>query len=117
MIVEPDQNELKFTYVAEFLPAVPMAIAELLGDRLDVEHRAKRQVHEIGFVHAVVDVHAGTIRATSPAVIRGSRELNVDAIIEGMVVQSGERVRITAQLIRASDDRQLRRDLLSRAPL
>jgi TolB-like protein/Flp pilus assembly protein TadD len=36
-----------------------------------------------------------------------ARELNVDAILEGTVVQSGQRVRITAQLIRASDDRHI----------
>jgi TolB-like protein/DNA-binding winged helix-turn-helix (wHTH) protein len=36
-----------------------------------------------------------------------ARELNVDAIVEGTIVQSGDRVRITAQLIRASDDRHL----------
>jgi TolB-like protein/DNA-binding winged helix-turn-helix (wHTH) protein/tetratricopeptide (TPR) repeat protein len=36
-----------------------------------------------------------------------ARELHVDAILEGTVVQSGQRVRITAQLIRASDDRHL----------
>ena len=36
-----------------------------------------------------------------------ARELNVDAILEGTVKQSGQKVRITAQLIRASDDRHL----------
>ncbi len=36
-----------------------------------------------------------------------ARELNVDAILEGTVVQAGSRVRITAQLIRATDDRHL----------
>jgi TolB-like protein/DNA-binding winged helix-turn-helix (wHTH) protein len=36
-----------------------------------------------------------------------ARELNVDAILEGTVVQSGAKVRITAQLIRARDDRHL----------
>jgi TolB-like protein/DNA-binding winged helix-turn-helix (wHTH) protein/Tfp pilus assembly protein PilF len=36
-----------------------------------------------------------------------ARELNVDAIVEGTVVQTGGRVRITAQLIRARDDRHL----------
>ena len=36
-----------------------------------------------------------------------ARELNVDAILEGTVVQSGQRVRITAQLIRAQDDRHV----------
>ncbi|HSE49218.1 MAG TPA: winged helix-turn-helix domain-containing protein, partial [Terriglobales bacterium] len=36
-----------------------------------------------------------------------ARELNVDAIVEGAVLRSGNRVRITAQLIAASDDRHL----------
>lgn len=36
-----------------------------------------------------------------------ARELNVDAILEGTVVHSGAKVRITAQLIRARDDRHL----------
>jgi TolB-like protein/predicted Ser/Thr protein kinase len=34
-------------------------------------------------------------------------ELNVDAIVEGTVVRSGDRVRITAQLIHAKEDRHL----------
>jgi len=36
-----------------------------------------------------------------------ARELNVDAVVEGTVLRSGERVRITAQLIRASADTHL----------
>jgi TolB-like protein/Flp pilus assembly protein TadD len=36
-----------------------------------------------------------------------ARELNVDAVIEGSVLRSGERVRITAQLIHAATDRHL----------
>jgi TolB-like protein/DNA-binding winged helix-turn-helix (wHTH) protein/Flp pilus assembly protein TadD len=36
-----------------------------------------------------------------------ARELNVDAIIEGSVVRSGKRVRITAQLLHAPTDRHL----------
>jgi adenylate cyclase len=36
-----------------------------------------------------------------------ARELNVDAILEGTVSHSGQKVRITAQLIRARDDRHL----------
>ena len=36
-----------------------------------------------------------------------ARELGVDAILEGTVLHSGLRVRITAQLIRARDDRHL----------
>jgi TolB-like protein len=36
-----------------------------------------------------------------------ARELGVDAILEGTVLHSGPRVRITAQLVRARDDRHL----------
>jgi TolB-like protein/DNA-binding winged helix-turn-helix (wHTH) protein/Tfp pilus assembly protein PilF len=35
------------------------------------------------------------------------RELNVDAVVEGTVLRSGDRVRITAQLIEASADKHL----------
>src|ERR1700676_4068957 len=35
------------------------------------------------------------------------RELNVDAVVEGTVLRSGDRVRITAQLIEASSDKHL----------
>jgi TolB-like protein/Flp pilus assembly protein TadD len=36
-----------------------------------------------------------------------ARELNVDAVVEGTVLRSGDRVRITAQLIAASADKHL----------
>ncbi len=36
-----------------------------------------------------------------------ARELNVDAVLEGSVVRSGEQVRIDAQLIRAANDQHL----------
>jgi len=36
-----------------------------------------------------------------------ARELNVDAVVEGTVLRSGNRVRITAQLIEASTDRHI----------
>jgi eukaryotic-like serine/threonine-protein kinase len=41
---------------------------------------------------------------TLPAI---ARELNVDAVVEGSVLRSGNRVRITAQLIQAQPERQL----------
>jgi TolB-like protein/DNA-binding winged helix-turn-helix (wHTH) protein/Flp pilus assembly protein TadD len=36
-----------------------------------------------------------------------ARELNVDAVVEGTVIRSGDQVRITAQLIEASTDKHL----------
>jgi TolB-like protein/DNA-binding winged helix-turn-helix (wHTH) protein/Tfp pilus assembly protein PilF len=55
------------------------------------------------------------ISRTSVMVYKGARkplpqiahELNVDAVVEGTVVHSGDQVRITAQLIEASTDRHL----------
>src|SRR5260370_10177871 len=35
------------------------------------------------------------------------RELNVDSVLEGSVLRAGDRVRITAQLIRASTDEHI----------
>jgi TolB-like protein/DNA-binding winged helix-turn-helix (wHTH) protein len=36
-----------------------------------------------------------------------ARRLNVDAVVEGTIVKSGDRVRVNAQLIEAADDRHL----------
>jgi TolB-like protein/Tfp pilus assembly protein PilF len=55
------------------------------------------------------------ISRTSAMVYKGARkplpqiarELNVDAVVEGTVLRSGDRVRITAQLIQAADDKHL----------
>ena len=46
-------------------------------------------------------------RGTSKALPEIARELNVDAVVEGSVLRSGERVRITAQLIEAATDRHV----------
>ena len=48
--------------------------------------------------------YKGGARKSLPVI---ARELNADAILEGTVMQSGQKVRITAQLIRAHDDRHL----------
>jgi TolB-like protein/Flp pilus assembly protein TadD/predicted Ser/Thr protein kinase len=43
-----------------------------------------------------------------------ARELNVDAVVEGSVLRSGDRVRINTQLIHASSDKQLWGDSFER---
>ena len=43
-----------------------------------------------------------------------ARELNVDAIVEGSVVRSGQRVRVTAQLVQARSDQHLWADTYDR---
>ncbi len=49
-------------------------------------------------------MHYKGTRKTLPEI---ARELNVDAVIEGAVLRSGNRVRITTQLLEASTDRHL----------
>ncbi|HSY65053.1 MAG TPA: hypothetical protein VK829_10665 [Terriglobales bacterium] len=46
-------------------------------------------------------------KGTKKALPEIARELNVDAIVEGSVIRSGQRVRVTAQLLRASTDQHL----------
>jgi TolB-like protein/DNA-binding winged helix-turn-helix (wHTH) protein/Tfp pilus assembly protein PilF len=45
-----------------------------------------------------------------------ARELNVDAIVEGSVIRSGQRVRVTAQLLRASTDQHIWAETYDRDP-
>jgi len=49
-------------------------------------------------------MHYKKVPKTAPEI---ARELNVDGVIEGSVFRSGDRVRITAQLINARSDRHL----------
>ena len=53
---------------------------------------------------SIVRYKKGSGRKSLPEI---ARELDVDAILEGTVTQAGQRVRITAQLIRAKDDRHI----------
>lgn len=53
--------------------------------------------------HTSTMAYAGT-RKSAPQI---ARELGVDALVEGSVVRSGDRVRITVQLIQAASDRHL----------
>jgi TolB-like protein/DNA-binding winged helix-turn-helix (wHTH) protein/Flp pilus assembly protein TadD len=46
-------------------------------------------------------------KGTKKALPEIARELNVDAIVEGSVIRSGQRVRVTAQLLRAPTDQHL----------
>lgn len=50
-------------------------------------------------------------RKTLPEI---ARELNVDAIVEGSVIRSGQRVRVTAQLLQARTDRHIWADTFDR---
>ena len=53
--------------------------------------------------HSTAMMYKGTRKPLSEI----ARELNVDAVVEGTVLRSGERARITAELVQVSTDRHL----------
>jgi TolB-like protein/DNA-binding winged helix-turn-helix (wHTH) protein len=62
---------------------------------------------KIGALRVTSRTSAMRYKGTKKTTPEIARELNVDGIVEGSVVRSGERVRITAQLIHAGSDQHL----------
>jgi TolB-like protein/Tfp pilus assembly protein PilF len=62
---------------------------------------------QIGALRVISRTSVMTYKGTKKRVPEIGRELNVDAVLEGSVQRSGQRVRITAQLVRAATDQHL----------
>ncbi|MGA2135351.1 MAG: tetratricopeptide repeat protein [Bryobacteraceae bacterium] len=62
------------------------------------------QLHELKVVSKTSIMQYKGVRKSLPQI---GRELGVDAVVEGSVLRSGNRMRITAQLIQAATDRHL----------
>ena len=62
---------------------------------------------QISALRVISRTSAMHYKGTNKTLPEIARELHVDAVIEGSVERSGERVRITAQLVEASTDRHL----------
>lgn len=62
---------------------------------------------KIGSLKVISRTSAMHYRGAREPLVQIARELGVDAVIEGSVVRSGNKVRITAQLIDAAHDRHL----------
>jgi TolB-like protein/DNA-binding winged helix-turn-helix (wHTH) protein/Flp pilus assembly protein TadD len=62
---------------------------------------------KIGALHVTSRTSVMRYKRTNKSLPQVARELNVDAIVEGTVQRSGDRVRITAQLIHASTDHRV----------
>jgi TolB-like protein/DNA-binding winged helix-turn-helix (wHTH) protein/Flp pilus assembly protein TadD len=65
------------------------------------------ELAKIGALHVISRTSAMQYKATRKSLPEIARELGVDAVVEGSVVRSGGRVRVTAQLIRAATDEHL----------
>lgn len=75
--------------------------AEGMTDELITE---LAQIGSLRIISRTSVIHYKSTRKTVPEI---ARELNVDAVLEGSVARSGNRVRITAQLIEARTDKHL----------
>jgi TolB-like protein/DNA-binding winged helix-turn-helix (wHTH) protein/tetratricopeptide (TPR) repeat protein len=62
------------------------------------------KISELRVISRTSSMHYKDTRKTLPEI---ARELNVDAVIEGAVLRSGDHVRITTQLVEAASDRHL----------
>lgn len=62
---------------------------------------------QIGALRVISRTSVMAYKHTRKPLPQIARELNVDAVIEGTVLRSGDQVRITAQLIQASADKHL----------
>ena len=62
---------------------------------------------EVGSLRVISRTSVMHYKGTKKGLPEIARELNVDAIVEGSVVRSGQRVRVTAQLIQAPTDQHL----------
>jgi TolB-like protein/DNA-binding winged helix-turn-helix (wHTH) protein/Tfp pilus assembly protein PilF len=69
---------------------------------------------KIGALRVISRTSVMHYKGTQKTVPQIARELNVDAVVEGAVARSGNRVRITAQLIEASTDTHLWADNFER---
>jgi TolB-like protein/DNA-binding winged helix-turn-helix (wHTH) protein len=65
------------------------------------------ELGKIGQLRVVSRTSVMGYKGVHKPLARIARELNVEAVIEGTVLRSGKRVRITAQLIEASTDKHL----------
>ena len=62
---------------------------------------------EVGSLKVISRTSSMQYKQTKKSLPEIARELNVDGIVEGTVQRSGDRVRITAQLIQASSDKHV----------
>ncbi len=62
---------------------------------------------KVGSLRVISRTSVMQYKGTTKSLPEIARELNVDAIVEGSVIRSGQRVRVTAQLLEARTDRHI----------
>ena len=106
--LDPSQPRTKAVNSLAVLPLVNMsgdASQDFFADGMTDE--LITQLGRISTLRVISRTSAMTYKSVQKPLATIARELNVDAVVEGSVLRSGERVRITAQLIRTSDDKNI----------
>jgi TolB-like protein/Flp pilus assembly protein TadD len=98
---------------AQFHSIVVLPLANLSGDPAQeyfadgMTDELITEIAQVGSLRVISRTSAMHFKATAKTASEIARELNVDSVLEGSVVRSDGRVRITAQLIEARADAHL----------
>jgi TolB-like protein/Flp pilus assembly protein TadD len=106
--------KLYFARPAKRIGSIAVLPLENLSRNPDQEYFADGMTEElttdlakIGGLRVISRTSSMQYKGTKKSLPEIGRELNVDSVLEGSVLRAGDRVRITAQLIRASTDGHL----------
>jgi serine/threonine protein kinase len=106
--------KLYFARPAKRIGSIAVLPLENLSRNPDQEYFADGMTEEltadlakIGGLRVISRTSSMQYKGTRKSLPEIGRELNVDSVLEGSVLRAGDRVRITAQLIRASTDEHL----------
>jgi TolB-like protein/tetratricopeptide (TPR) repeat protein len=106
--------KLYFARPAKRIGSIAVLPFENLSRNPDQEYFADGMTEEltvdlakIGGLRVISRTSSMQYKGTKKSLPEIRRELNVDSVLEGSVLRAGDRVRITAQLIRASTDEHL----------
>ena len=86
------------------------ALSDSTGQEYFVDGMTEALIADLSQISALRVISRTSImryKSTTKPLPEIARELGVDAVIEGSVLRSGDRVRVTAQLIRAASDEHL----------
>jgi TolB-like protein len=108
------RERIRASFPAAPIHSIAVLPLENLSHDLEEEYFADGMtdalITDLAKIHALRVISRNSImqyKGNRKAMPQIARELNVDAVVEGTVMRSGDRVRITAQLIEAQKDRHL----------
>jgi TolB-like protein/DNA-binding winged helix-turn-helix (wHTH) protein/Flp pilus assembly protein TadD len=113
LAVRREQNSHAITKDAPIRSLAVLPLENLSGDASQdyfadgMTDQLITDLGQIGELRVISRTSAMQYKGAHKSLPQIARELNVDAVVEGTVVRSGDRVRITAQLIQARTDRHL----------